>query len=198
MFMIKAPATNLVNHAAATNAVRDIRPPVEIPNDWAWLGWSLGALALAAILFFAWRSWQRRRKAVPQTPPIPPHIRARQKLREALRFLHDPREFCIRVSDTIRAYLEERFDFRAPERTTEEFLLELQATELLTQSQKASLGDFLQQCDLVKFARYEPSEPELNELHSCALRLVDETPPTAPLPSLSAQTPPEVSSSTAP
>jgi hypothetical protein len=81
------------------------------------------------------------------------------------------------VSDTIRLYLEERFDFRAPERTTEEFLYELQGTNLLTSDQKDSLGGFLQSCDLVKFARYEPGEAELRNLHDSALRLVEETEP---------------------
>ena len=65
----------------------------------------------------------------------------------------------------------------APERTTEEFLYELQATTLLTPEQKSSLGDFLTNCDLVKFAKYEPGEPELRDLHGSALRLVSETEP---------------------
>ena len=76
-------------------------------------------------------------------PVVPPHIRARQRLQQALALLTQPREFCILVSDTVRWYLEERFDFRAPERTTEEFLHELQGTRLLTSDQKGSLGEFL-------------------------------------------------------
>ena len=63
------------------------------------------------------------------------------------------------------------------ERTTEEFLYELQRSDLLTREQKDSLGGFLSGCDLVKFARYEPGEPELRELHAGALRLVEETSP---------------------
>jgi hypothetical protein len=110
-------------------------------------------------------------------PIIPPHVRAKQKLQEALGLLGQPREFCIMVSDTIRYYLEERFTFRAPERTTDEFLYELRQTELLTPDQKESLGEFLKRCDLVKFARYEPGEPELRDLHDSALRLVEETEP---------------------
>ena len=43
--------------------------------------------------------------------------------------------------------------------------------------QKDSLGEFLDSCDLVKFAKYEPGEPELRELHDSALRLVEETEP---------------------
>ena len=81
------------------------------------------------------------------------------------------------MSDTIRWYLEERFEFHAPERTTEEFLYELRNTNLLTAAQKESLGDFLQQCDLVKFAKYEPTQEELQNLHGSAVRLVNETEP---------------------
>src|SRR5262249_32925344 len=108
--------------SGGTNALRDIKPPIEIPSGWAWVGWLVGLLVLGLLLFFAWRYWQRRRLFVPPVPVIPPHVRARQKLQDALAFLANPREFCILVSDALRWYLEERFNFRAPERTTEEFL----------------------------------------------------------------------------
>jgi hypothetical protein len=104
-------------------------------------------------------------------------VRARQKLQEALAFIAQPKPFCTLVSDTVRFYLEERFEFRAPERTTEEFLHELRGTNLLLPDQKESLGEFLQQCDLVKFAKYEPGEPELRGMHGSAVRLVEETEP---------------------
>jgi len=134
-------------------------------------------LAVLAILYFAWRWWQKRRSQIPEEPPVPAHVRAKQKLEEALALISQPKPFCILVSDTIRNYLEERFDFHAPERTTEEFLYELSGTPLLTAEQKESLGDFLERCDLVKFAKYEPGEPELRELHGSAMRLVEETEP---------------------
>jgi hypothetical protein len=110
-------------------------------------------------------------------PPLPAHVRARQKLEEALALIAQPKPFVIAVSDAARAYLEERFMFRAPERTTEEFLRELKATDRLLPDQKESLGNFLEGCDLVKFAKYEPGENELRELHGSALRLVEETEP---------------------
>jgi len=37
------------------------------------------------------------------------------------------------------------------------------------------LADFLTRCDLVKFARYEPTEEDLLSLLDSALKLVDET-----------------------
>ena len=184
--MIKAVTNNLASGPAGvtTNALRDIKPPVAIPSGWAWLWWSAGALALAALLYVLWRFWRKRKAEHPAAPAIPAHVLARQRLAEALSLIHQPKEFCILVSDTVRWYLEQRFDFRAPERTTEEFLHELRGTNLLTPDQKDSLGEFLNRCDLVKFARYEPVEPELRDLHSAALRLVEETepPPAAETP----------------
>ena len=163
--------------APAANDIRDIKPPVEIPNGWAWLWVTLGALALAAVLFVVWRWWRKRLANIPVEPPVPAHVRAKHKLEEALALISRPKPFVIAVSDTARTYLEERFDFRAPERTTEEFLRELGGTDLLTGEQKGSLGNFLESCDLVKFAKYEPREPELRELHRSAVKLVEETEP---------------------
>lgn len=174
-------ATNSIPALArnGTNDVRNIRPPVEIPSGWEWLIWAAAFVALSAAAFWLWRYWSQRRRSPEVVPVVPPHIRARRKLEDALRYISDPREFCIRVSDALRAYLEERFDFRAPERTTEEFLHELQATALLNEPQKLSLADFLHRCDLVKFARHEPPESELRDLHNSALRLVNDTEPVA-------------------
>ena len=39
------------------------------------------------------------------------------------------------------------------------------------------LTSFLQECDLVKFARFEPSQDELKSLLESALRFIDETAP---------------------
>lgn len=167
--------------ALATNAndIHDIKPPVIIPTGWEWVLWALAALALGALLYALWKWWQKKRAYVPPVPEVPAHVRAKRKLREALNLIGQPKPFCVAVSDATRYYLEERFDFHAPERTTEEFLHELQRTQLLTPDQKTSLGEFLQRCDLVKFAKYEPTEAELLELHASAGRLIEETEPVA-------------------
>ena len=162
---------------SSANDIRDIKPPLEITSGWEWLWATLGALACATILFALWKWWQKRKANIPVEPPVPAHIRARRKLEEALALIAQPKPFVIAVSGAARTYLEERFDFRAPERTTEEFLRELRGTDLLLPEQKESLGNFLANCDLVKFAKYEPCEPELRELHHSALKLVEETGP---------------------
>lgn len=176
--MIKATqAVQSASQVVSTNDIRDIRPPVVIPSGWAWVGWTLLVLAVAGAAFFLWRWWRKKKAIEAIIPPVPPHVRAKQRLAEALALIGQPREFCITVSDALRVYLEERFSFRAPERTTEEFLLDLKKTDLLMRDQKDSLEDFLTRCDLVKFAKYEPREPELRDLHASALRLVEETEP---------------------
>ena len=169
--------TNQTSSLQAANDIRDIKPPLAIPNGWEWLWWTLGALAIVTLLLLAWRCLHKRMTHIPVEPPVPAHIRAKQKLEEALALISQPKEFCVLVSDTIRFYLEERFEFRAPERTTEEFLRELGGTDLLVVEQKESLGNFLESCDLVKFAKYEPGENELRELHGSAVKLVEETEP---------------------
>jgi hypothetical protein len=169
-------ATNQTSSLVA-NDIRDIKPPIEVPNGWAWLWWVLAALVTVAALFLLWRWWQKRRAQMEYIPPVPAHVRAKQKLEEALALISQPKPFVIAVSDAARIYLEERFQFRAPERTTEEFLRELGGTDLLAGEQKESLGGFLESCDLVKFAKYEPGESELRGLHESAVKLVEETEP---------------------
>jgi len=170
-------ATNQTASLTAANDIRDIKPPVNIPSGWEWLWWMLAALATIAVAVLIWRWWQKRRSQIPVEPPVPAHMHAKEMLEKALALIAHPKPFCTLVSDTVRTYLEERFDFRAPERTTEEFLHELRGTDLLSAEQKEKLGEFLECCDLVKFAKYEPVEPELRDLHGSALRLVEETEP---------------------
>ncbi len=167
----RAPASTV----ASTNDIRPIKPPVEVPNPWVWVFWTAGVLLALAIIVAALVLWKNRRKQLAVVPPVPPHVRARQKLEAALLLISDPRAFAIAVSDAVRVYLEERFQLRAPERTTEEFLRDLQKTSVLTEQQKDSLSAFLEQCDLVKFARFEPPETMLRELQESALCLVHET-----------------------
>lgn len=181
----EAPAgTNVVEAA-----LRDIKPPVDVPDYWFWLWLALGILAAILAGYLLWKFWLNKKFRPVPVAPLPPHVRAKRRLREALAHLPEPEKFTVLVSGTIRIYLEERFDFHAPERTTEEFLHELQATDRLTEDQKKSLGAFLERCDLIKFARYEPTQMELEDLHNSAMRLVEETEPKPLPPTVSTPTP---------
>jgi hypothetical protein len=169
---------NPAKAAAATNGLRDIRGPVDIPTGWTWFRRIVVPLLVLALLWWAWRAWRKKRQEKDPEAWISPQDRARAKLREAWVLLEQPEPFVNAVSEAVRTYLEERFGLKAPERTTEEFLSELQRSAMLDLRHKQVLEDFLSRCDLVKFARYEPQRQELEDLHNSAMRLVDET--TAP------------------
>lgn len=172
--IIIPPRTNAPAALAITNDIRPIKPPVTIRNPWAIAAWAGGAVVVLWIIGLL-LAWFFRRRAIIKATPIPPHVRARDRIDAALLLINDPRAFCIEVSNAVRVYLEERFNLRAPERTTEEFLRDLQSTNHLSREQKGSLVVFLERCDLVKFAKFEPTEASLRELHESALRLVHET-----------------------
>ena len=172
--IVPQPSTVGVATASATNDIRALKDPVEISPGLGWLWGVLLTLAVLIALLFLFRKRLFGAKAA-KAPVVPPHVRARRRLQAALAHIDDPRLFCFEVSETVRVYLEERFELRAPERTTEEFLTELQTSRALNREQKQSLAEFLQGCDLVKFARFEPAESALRDLHDGASRLVDET-----------------------
>jgi hypothetical protein len=174
---VESEATNATN-AYALEGLRDIREPVNIPPDYTWLWISLGVLALLLLLVWLWKRFYRPKpKPVRAVRKIPAYRIALDELQVVLQLIHDPQPFCTGVSGVVRTYLEGQFDLRAPDRTTEEFLHELTSSDKLNKDQKDSLGRFLEQCDLVKFAKYEPTESELQALHESALRLVEETMP---------------------
>ena len=164
---------------SGTNSL-DIRPlkgPVELPATWEWLWWV--AMIAVALLIKAYLLRKFRLKKTMAVPAlmVPPHRRAKDRLRGANELISNPYEFCSLVSDVLRDYVEERFQLHAPERTTEEFMAELRASTKLRSDHKILLEDFLSRCDLVKFARFEPTLPELQALLDSATRFIDETAP---------------------
>ena len=61
-----------------------------------------------------------------------------------------------------------------PERTTEEFLSELQHNAVLGLQEQLLLRAFLRHCDLVKFAKAEPTSEEIREtFQTCQKFIID-------------------------
>lgn len=158
---------------------------IEAPGDpfptpftgWWWVIGGAVGLVLAVVLF----AWLSRRKERPTavTIDVPAHVKA---LRELQRFRDAPRTteaeidaFYVGVSQVLRVYLEDRFGLHAPERTTEEFLRDLEGSSALVRNREAELKGFLTQCDLVKFAKVVPGEPEHMKAFGLAESFIEAT-----------------------
>ena len=88
--------------------------------------------------------------------------------------------FYVELSGIVRRYLEDRFELRAPELTTEEFLETVQQAPDLSRDHQVLLREFLRQADLVKFAGMKPAEEDVNRSVTAAKRFLDETRENAP------------------
>jgi hypothetical protein len=168
--------TNLVSTnidaGVLTNGLLDIKPPVEI-FDWArfFIQCGVGVLLLA-LAFLVW--WLlRKKKSQIRIPSISPFAKAIQRLRQARQHLATPGIFCTEVSDAVRAYVEEELGIPALDRTTEEFLRETSVHAKIDSGLREALASLLDQADLVKFAKHEPFENELEDLLNKSMQFVE-------------------------
>jgi len=168
--------------------IRDIKPPVYFTANYTFVFYLLAIAVMVLVLFFIimfYRKHRVRPEAGQESFFCSPHEKAYEAL-ERLDARNLPaqdlvKEYYSELSGIVRCYLEDRFGWRAPEMTTEEFLEALRSSDYLNGSQKNLLKSFLTHCDLVKFAKYGPSQTEIAESFRAARRLVDETKPQ-PLP----------------
>ena len=83
--------------------------------------------------------------------------------------------FYVQLSDIVRRYIEDRFEMRAPDLTTEEFLSSIGQSPDFSIDHQGLLRDFLRQADLVKFARAEPSDVDTQRAIDKAKQFLNET-----------------------
>ena len=156
---------------------------MELPTEAGhhWLAWGVGAAAVVAVVVI----WiiLRRRKARPEKQiVVVPHEWAFDQLRllvdEKLVEQGQVHEFYFRLSYIVRVYIELRFGLMAPERTTEEFLVEVHRSDTLRTDHQTLLGDFLRSCDMVKFAKYDPTAAEIELAFDSARDFIEQTVPS--------------------
>lgn len=81
----------------------------------------------------------------------------------------------VELSAIVRRYLEHRYEIRAPELTTEEFLLVATARPEMGDEHRGLLSSFLERCDRVKFAGYRPDAEESLATLAAARGFVEDT-----------------------
>jgi hypothetical protein len=160
-------------------AVDDIRPlkgPAEIKDVFPLMPvvvlLFLAAAGIAVFIYF------KKRKRV-ETPPEPPRRSPEETAVESLNLLREMKlaekgmvkEYYIRLSDIIRRYIENKYGILALDRTTWELYREMR-TKKTDRVQADKIKDFLEECDLVKFAKYVPVPRENEERYDKALEIV--------------------------
>lgn len=152
-------------------------------EPWRWAAWGAGiAAALALVVWLIARAEKGRRVRAAE----PVYRAAHELAMEALERLiasdlldrGDFKGFYAGLSDVLRGYIEDRYGVRAPERTTEEFLHEVQGPErvgVIGAEDIPLLGLFMGQCDLVKFARHVPARADAAEAVRTVREFIDRT-----------------------
>lgn len=160
--------------------IKENMSPLELPRTIPWWVFLIGILLLtaAAAGYFYWRKRRAQKAAEPEIPPLPHEIAYREierLLAEKLIEKGKSKLFYLRLSNILRHYIEDRFGLRAPERTTEEFLVELRHSMTFDARHKDLLKSFLRHCDMVKFAELQPTPGEVDGAVGSCKRFVDET-----------------------
>jgi len=169
---------SLLDRPGAEDELRDIKPPVSVPRPRAGYYIATGAVGVLALGGLALWIVRRRRGRVAE-PPLPPWQTAYAQLAH-LRDMDLPAKgeidrYYVHLSDIVRHYIENRFGLHAPDMTTEEFLAVVAGGAGLPQRHESLLTTFLSHCDMVKFAKYGPTEEETLDAFDTAVRFVDET-----------------------
>lgn len=177
---IPVEITSLSGEDRENLVIEDIEGVVALPAEipWPWIWGSLGGLLILSGITM-WLILRRRR--IPDIVRLfkPAHEIAYDRLRrlvaEDLVESGQVKAFYERISTILRHYIEDRFQLRAPERTTEEFLQELKHSPVLPETDKQDLAKFLNHCDLVKFAKHEPTKDQIQTTFDLVKDFVEKT-----------------------
>jgi len=161
--------------------LKDIKQPMEAPIGWSDIWpWLLGIILFTLIVFLLKKYVFNKKEVIKIKKPkviIPPDITALQqltKLDEAQVWqAGNVKEYHSEISEIIRRYTENRFNFIALELATEEIISELKSK--VNNEQLASITILLERADLAKFAKSKPEETENKESMQLAKHFVAQT-----------------------
>jgi low affinity Fe/Cu permease len=154
---------------------------LEAPIDWRDIWpWILGVLITSIIIYiirkYLFNNKEKTKKIEPKII-IPPYIIALDQLTELenakIWQAGRIKEYHSKISEIIRRYTENRFDFIALELATDEIISQLK--NKLDNQQLSSINTLLQRADLAKFAKSKPSDDENNESMQLAKDFINET-----------------------
>jgi len=149
--------------------IKDVKDPLTIPLDWKFiLLIALIVLIVLAAAFYFYRRYKKKKAEQPikkKVIRIPAHARALTALdkleSEQLWQKGRVKEYHSNITGIIRGYFEERFSLPALELTTSEQMQQLKKVPS-AENISSITNEFLNNADLVKFAKFIPL-PSVNE-----------------------------------
>jgi hypothetical protein len=161
-----------MNPLFAIEDIHEIAPAVDYSLVPPWVLYAGILLGLALLGLIAW--WIRKRSRRPK-PEQSPRDRALQDLSRIRAEMETstPYQFSIRVSDILRRYVTEQYQLPVTRQTSVEFLSMLAKASPFSDDEKSLLEDFLNRCDLIKFARYDATLEDSRLLLEEATRFVE-------------------------
>lgn len=170
-----------------TKAIYDIKQPMTVAYTfWDWLRdnwyWVAGPLLVIVVVIAMITYLWKRPKTVPVVqvakPAAPPHTIALNRLKELrdkkLWQQEQVKQYYIELSDIVREYVEQRYEIKTHEKTTDEIFASLKYTDIAGES-KELLRQILVLADLVKFAKEKPLPADNEQSMDSAIALVNQT-----------------------
>lgn len=160
-------------------SLRDLKKQSEIPETTRWLMWGIAALAVSLLCAISWYIWRRRkRKPAPLTP-----VQKQDLLAQAEMELHNllqqgfpakgrEKQFYVLLSDIVKRILSAGFAIHTAEQTTSEIVASLYRSSVQKPEDRKNIESFLIRCDVVKFAKYIPSQDEHKGASDEAFRIL--------------------------
>ncbi len=155
----------------AAEELHDIAPPVDYSLVPTWLVFVATFIALVLIGLVVWLILRKRKEIAPTKSPRERALEALFRIEDEIELLN-PYQFSIRVSDILRSYVTEQYNLPVTRQTSVEFLEGLTKASPFVEDEKLLLEDFLNRCDLIKFARYEATTADSRLLLEEATRFV--------------------------
>jgi len=185
--IIKTNAVEIAVHTIEVDPaadIRDVKEPLTIPLDWVIIFIVVLILIILAAAFYFWYRNYKKKKAgqeikIPKVI-IPPHKIALHELKE----LEEKKlwqqslikEYHSEITGIIRKYFEARFKILALEMPSSELLNELKNIND-AQNIFDTTKQFLENADMVKFAKFKPMPSVNEEMMKQAYLIVEQTKP---------------------
>jgi len=161
-----------MNALLAVADIHEIAGAVDYSLVPPWVIYGGIVLGLVLLGLIGWWIRNRSRRPKPQQSPRDRALQELDRVRAEMETL-TPYQFSIRVSDILRRYVTDQYQLPVTRQTSVEFLNTLAKTPSFSDDEKSLLEDFLNRCDLIKFARYDATIEDSRLLLEEATRFVE-------------------------